>query len=168
MIDTKAVTAVRLGDDWHDGVTDFTFFGDGQSVSITQAGATWMEPNGCRISCPLPSILAVREGLPDRENTVPGTTEPTSRNEKLESAIAWLKRQLHDGLPRPTKYLHDQARNELLIKHETLDRAWIAIKARSIRVKGIWCWVLDAQNGSPIQAKKAGPRGNELIQVIDL
>jgi hypothetical protein len=135
MIDTTKVTAVRLADGWREGVTDFIFFGDDQHVdSITRAGASWSEP-GCRFTCPLSAVRAVREGTPPPEEPKPDGRP----NDKLQAAMIWLTNALEDGLLHPVKVLRDEAKHNCITVH-TLDRAWMQIGAKSKKFKGVWCW----------------------------
>ena len=73
-IDTNRVTKVLLSDGWHDVVScsfdiDAYEFVEGQRAILlggkadggTATGATWVNENGNRVSCPLTSVLAVLE-----------------------------------------------------------------------------------------------------------
>jgi hypothetical protein len=139
MIDTTKVTAVQLMDGWREGVTDFIFFGDDQHVdSIARAGASWSE-RGCRFTCPLSAVRAVREGTPPPEEPKPGRP-----NDRLQSAVRWLETALQDGLPHSIKAMRENAKGEAAVSAEMLDRAWKHIGAKARKVNGVWCWQMVA------------------------
>lgn len=145
MIDTTKVTAVQLIDGWREGVADFIFFGDDQHVdSIARAGASRSE-RGCRFTCPLSAVRAVREGTPPPEEPKPG--RPNDR--LLQSAVRWLETALQDGLPHSIKAMRADAKGEAMVSAEMLDRAWKHIGAKARKVKGVWCWQMVAVEENP-------------------
>ena len=118
-VDYSKVTAVRLGDSgnnhgWHEGVTGFTFFGDGRGESLPLNGATWLESDGCRFSCPRSSVLALREGVRIAAEPIPA--EPSEikltqtqireleAREKITNAITDV---LQEG-PKSAEVIHSQ------------------------------------------------------------
>jgi hypothetical protein len=126
----NVITAIRLGDGWHEDIAEFSFYGDGQSELITQAGATWLE-KGCRFSCPLHAILALRQGyLP----------APDEMNRKLQRAIAWLSDALQDGEAHPTKALRRDAKESANFSSEILDRAREALPIKCFKHGPMWYW----------------------------
>jgi hypothetical protein len=60
---------------------------------------------------------------------------------KLQTAIQWLEAALQDGEPVRTQLLRENAKGELNISSQTLDRAFSALKVKSRKVAGHWCWV---------------------------
>jgi hypothetical protein len=74
-IDVDTVVAVLLADGWHkvtDGsfeLNSYEFVHAGPTVhsvgkvqSVPTIGTTWVEADGTIVSCPLTSVLAVRQG----------------------------------------------------------------------------------------------------------
>lgn len=68
------ITHVLLADGWHE-VTDASFdtdsyeffdggtmvIGGGQVDGVPSTGATWVEPDGAQVWCPLTAVLAVKQ-----------------------------------------------------------------------------------------------------------
>ena len=74
-------------------------------------------------------------------NSTPGAPRPMGRpNDKLQKAIHWLESALQDNQPHRTKLLRESAKGEANITSETLDRAWGAIGAKSVKIGGHYNW----------------------------
>jgi hypothetical protein len=72
-IEVDSVDAVLLADGWHEVDArsfdldsyefhhqDSTLLGGGSEKNISATGATWREPGGTRIACPIDSVIAVK------------------------------------------------------------------------------------------------------------
>ena len=151
------VTAVRLGDGWRD-VTDFTIWANLFDSEVPIAGASWWELNGCKFSCPLSSILAIREGA------LSPVDAPLSRrvDNRLQRGMDFLKEQLLDGYPKNIKTLRQDAKAGANINSETLERAYTALGGvKPFKVKGHYCWQL-----APLYEGEETPRQSELLQQL--
>jgi hypothetical protein len=137
-ITVDAVTAVRLGDGWHTGITGFYFYGDGQCPLVTQAGAIWWE-NGCRFSCPLPAILAIREGAPPAAEA---SLAKTRSDTELQKAIKWLSEALQDNEPKDIKVLIKDAKAAAGISEGILRKAKEELHVGQFKEGKFWFWVL--------------------------
>jgi hypothetical protein len=82
-------------------------------------------------------------GTPPPEEPEPEQHLIGRPNLELQTAVKWLESALEDGFPRPAKILKADAQGEANIHPRMLMRAWSAIGAKSVCMRGIWHWQLE-------------------------
>jgi putative DNA primase/helicase len=129
-------------------------------VSSSRAGLAYcvstrqVEIEGTEVHIPYVAWGGIIEGSADEalggaarrrgERAEPGEHRGMGRpNVELQRAIKWLSDALQDGQPRPVKILKADAQGEMNVSPRTLMRAWGAIEAKSVQIRGIWHWQID-------------------------
>ena len=129
-------------------------------VSSSRAGLAYcvstqqVEIEGTEVHIPYVAWGGIIEGSADEalggaarrrgERAEPGEHRGMGRpNVELQRAIKWLSDALQDGQARPVKILKADAQGEMNVSPRTLMRAWGAIGAKSVQIRGIWHWQID-------------------------